>query len=75
MALSPTADLTPHISFSLRGSQTPFCHTLQVNLKITAILFLPAGCGSWPKLRPDLGCPCYDWYQVGIRPIIIEYFA
>lgn len=46
-----------------------------MNIKITAILFLSADCRSWPKLGHDLGCPRYDWYQVGIRPIIIEYFA
>lgn len=73
-ALSPTADLTPHIT-SPSGGQTFFCCILQMYIKITAISFLPAGCMSWPKLRPDLSCPCYDWYQVGIRPIIMEYFA
>lgn len=35
-----------------QDNQTFFCHTLQMNIQ------------SWPELRPDLGCPYCDGYQV-----------
>lgn len=44
--------ILPQTSASASGQsdQTFFCHTLQINIQ------------SWPKLRPDLGCPYCDWY-------------